>query len=74
MDAPDGANLTPLFYSAVGGHSETCLRLLLSGANPNVYDESGKGPLHSVIYNDTLDQLIPKGLHGQQRRYCCAPD
>lgn len=48
IDAPDGSRLTALTYAVSNGHTELCLRLLIRGASVHVYDESGRGPLHSV--------------------------
>ena len=50
IDAPNGSHLTALYNAALGGHTEACLRLLIAGASPNVSDDSGRTPLHIVIF------------------------
>ncbi|KAI8926131.1 ankyrin repeat-containing domain protein [Entophlyctis helioformis] len=44
--------LTPIFYAVTSGHSECVLRLLMAKADTEVFDESGKGPLHQAALNN----------------------
>ncbi|KAI9008089.1 ankyrin repeat-containing domain protein [Gaertneriomyces semiglobifer] len=60
VNAPDALNLTPLYYAVVGGHHDCTLRLLAARADTEVYDESGKGPMHQAVFqnNEVIASLL----------------
>ncbi|RKO94388.1 ankyrin repeat-containing domain protein, partial [Blyttiomyces helicus] len=56
----DAANLTALYYATVGGHTECVMRLLAARADTEVFDDSGKAPLHQACFNsqDAIAALL----------------
>ncbi|KAJ3179709.1 SH3 and multiple ankyrin repeat domains protein 2 [Gaertneriomyces sp. JEL0708] len=60
VNAPDALNLTPLYYAVVGGHHDCTLRLLAARADTEVFDESGKGPMHQAVFqnNEVIASLL----------------
>lgn len=60
-----GTNTSPLLSAMVNGHFDLGLRLLDMGADPNVVDQAGTGPLFAVINA----QWSPKSRYPQQQAY-----
>jgi ankyrin repeat protein len=62
VDAQDDNGWTALNFAVQGGHSKIVEELLKRGANPNLVNSHGNGPLWVGIMNSREDLIIVKML------------
>ena len=75
LDAVDANGQTPLAWAVVRDDSVAVLKLLSSGADPNVRDNSGSTPLHYVQSPETCKLLLEYGanIHNKNNIYRRGP-
>jgi ankyrin repeat protein len=61
----EGTHTTPLLTAMINGHFDLGMTLLELGADPNLVDEAGTGPLFAVINT----HWAPKSRYPQQQAY-----
>lgn len=55
LDLGDPNGISPLIYTLINGHDDAAAVLLEKGANPNMVDSTGRGPLFVAVDMHTLE-------------------